>query len=305
MPSCRSISIIVCVLILLITVGCQKDTDITVIDFSKTVAIERPGNQTQSDSTFRVAVASMISPKETVVHYHRLLDYIATKLQREIEFIQRKTYGEINELLRDGKIDMGFICSGPYATCREKYGFKALVVPQVRGKHFYQSYLIVNRDSGFNKLDDLKGKTFAFTDPESNTGKLVPTYWLAQKGENPQHFFGKTLYTYSHDNSIMAVAESLVDGAAVHGQIWDYYNIRNPAFTYQTRIIRKSEPFGNPPLVVSSKMPEHLQEQVRQLFFSMHRDPVGKKILDELMIDRFIAPQENWYDSIMQMEQKL
>jgi phosphonate transport system substrate-binding protein len=305
MPVYRSISNVICVWILLISVGCQGDTDVKVIDFSKTMAIERPGNQTQSDSSFRVAVASMISPKETVLHYHRLLDYIATKLQRKIEFIQRKTYGEINELLRDGKIDMGFICSGPYATCRKTSGFKALVVPQVRGKHFYQSYLIVNKNSGFNKLGDLRGKTFAFTDPESNTGKLVPTYWLARKGENPQHFFGKTLYTYSHDNSIMAVAESLVDGAAVHGQIWDYYNIRNPTFTHHTRIIKKSKPFGNPPLVVSSRMPGHLQDRIRQLFFSMHRDPVGKKILDELMIDRFIEPHEDWYDSIVRMKQKL
>jgi phosphonate transport system substrate-binding protein len=100
----------------------------------------------------------------------------------------------------------------------------------------------------------------------------------------------------------MAVAMSLVDGAAVHGQIWEYYNHRNPKFTSKTRIIRKSKPFGNPPVVASSSLPNQMKERIRELLFNMHQDPVGKRILDELMIDRFIAPKEDSYDPILEMD---
>jgi phosphonate transport system substrate-binding protein len=162
----------------------------------------------------------MVSPKETLVYYRQLLDYIGSKLGRNVQLIQRKTYGEINELIGKGQIDLGLVCSGPYVTGREKYGFELLAVPQVHGKHFYQSYLIVNKNSTFHKLEDLRGQVFAFTDPESNTGKLVPTYWLMKVGERPETFFSKTIYTYSHDNSILAVARALADGAAVDGLIW-------------------------------------------------------------------------------------
>ena len=243
----------------------------------------------------------MISAQETAVYYHQFLDYIAGKLGREIQLVQRKTYGEINELLGLGHIDIAFICSGPYAIGKEKYRFEAMAMPQVRGSHLYQAYLIVNRDSPFQNLDDLRGKVFAFTDPESNTGKLVPTYWLRQKGETPETFFKKTIYTYSHDNSLMGVAKSLVDGAAVHGQIWEYYNHRNPVFTSKTRIIQKSKPFGNPPIVASSHLPKKMKERIRELLYDMHRDPEGKRILNELMIDRFIAPKTDCYDPILEM----
>ena len=245
----------------------------------------------------------MISARETAVHYHQLLDYIAGKLGRQIQLVQRKTYGEINELIGLGKIDLAFICSGPYALGKEKYSFEALAMPQVRGSYLYQSYLIVNKDSPFQRLDDLKGKTFAFTDPESNTGKLVPTYWLRQQGETAETFFQKTIYTYSHDNSIMAVAKSLVDGAAVHGQIWEYYNHRNPTFTSKTRIIKKSKAFGNPPVVASAHLPNQMKERIRKLLYNMHQAPDGKRILDELMIDRFIAPKESCYHPILEMNQ--
>jgi phosphonate transport system substrate-binding protein len=126
-----------------------------------------------------------------------------------------------------------------------------------------------------------------------------------QMGENPETFFSKINYTYGHDNSILAVAKLLVDGAAIDGHIWEYYNKRNPIHTSRTRILRKSEPFGSPPLVVSKDMPAQQKELIRQLLFSMHLDSEGKKILNELMIDRFVAPKEEWYDPIRRMKQNL
>ena len=123
----------------------------------------------------------MVSPKETFVYYQNLLNYIGTKSNHSVQLIQRKTYGEISELLHKGDIDISFICSGPYATGREKYGFEALATPIVRGKPYYQSYLIVNTDSEIQTLEDLRGGLFAFTDPESNTGFMVPKYWTSMK----------------------------------------------------------------------------------------------------------------------------
>jgi len=41
------------------------------------------------------------------------------------------------------------------------------------------------------------------------------------------------------------------------------------------------------------------------LLFGMHQDPEGKKILAELMIDRFIPVRDEWYDSVRKMEQQL
>lgn len=296
---------IIFAVLLAFSYGCSGEPEPTFVDFSQRMTIKQPGDEALQGSHFKVAVGSMISAQETAIHYRKLLDYIAGKLGRGIQLVQRKTYGEINKLIGQGQIDFAFICSGPYATGRQKFAFEALAMPQVRGSYLYQSYLIVNKDSPYQKLDDLKGKIFAFTDLESNTGKLVPTYWLRQQGEIPETFFQKIIYTYSHDNSIMAVAKSLVDAAAVHGQIWEYYNYRNPTFTAKTRIIKKSKSFGNPPVVASVHMPDQMKAQIRELLFSMHQEPDGKKILDELMIDRFIAPKKDCYKPILEMSKDL
>lgn len=289
----------------LMIIGCSGDSDKAVVDFSQTVPVSRPGDRASRTPPLRVAVAAMISPKETFTLYRQILAYLGRKLDKDLEFVQRKTYGEIDELLQKSQIDLAFICSGPYVSGREKFGFAPLAVPEVRGSHFYHSYLIVNKESSFQRLEDLRGRTFAFTDPDSNTGRLVPTYWLDQIQEKPETFFSRIVYTYSHDNSIMAVARNLVDGAAVDSLIWDFYQEKTPAFTAKTRIIRKSEPYGIPPLVASRDLPTPMKQRLREILFTMHQDPEGKKILAELMIDRFIPPQEAWYDNLRRMNQSL
>jgi phosphonate transport system substrate-binding protein len=291
--------------IILASQGCGDSSGYVNVDLSKTITVERSGSQLPQKQYLKVAVAAMISPKETFIHYRQFLDYLAEQLDLETQLVQRKTYGEINALFKQGEIDVGLICSGPYATGNERYGFEAVATPQVRGSKFYQSYLIVNKSSPYHKLEDLRGRIFAFTDPESNTGRLVPVYWLQKKGEAADTFFKMSIYTYSHDNSILAVAKNLVDGAAIDGHIWEYYNKKNPVNTAKTRIIKKSELFGNPPVVVSERLLPQLKEQIRRELFSMHLNPEGKKILSELMIERFIAPKEKWYDPIRRMQQSL
>jgi phosphonate transport system substrate-binding protein len=102
----------------------------------------------------------------------------------------------------------------------------------------------------------------------------------------------------------MAVAMNLVDGAAVPGQIWEFYNHRNPAYTSKTRVIKKSTGFGNPLLVAARHLPSGTKKDISELLFAMHKDREGKKILDELMIDRFVTPDDRWYQPILAMKQK-
>ena len=281
--------------------SCSGDPGYKPVDFSNTVSVAQPETQLPENAGLRVAVAAMISPKETFVYYRQLLDYVGERLGYSAQLIQRKTYGEINELFSKGQIELAFICTGPYASGRKAYGFEGIATPVVRGQPFYQSYLIVNKNSPYEKLEDLRSRNFAFTDPESNTGSLVPVYWLAEIGESPASFFKTLNFTYSHDNSILAVAKGLVDGATVDSHKWEYYSHRNQTYTTMTRVIKKSEPFGSPPLVVSVYLPEELKSRLRDLLFAMHEDPAGERILKELMIDRFVAPREEWYEPVRRM----
>jgi phosphonate transport system substrate-binding protein len=297
----RTLAFLICVCLSLTVGSCSQDPETVLVDFSKTLPIHKPDTSEPSSSSLKVAIAAMFSPKDTFQYYRDLLDYLGTRTGLKIDLIQRKTYGEINRMLAERQLHLAFLCSGPYATGREAQGFQALVTPQIHGSTHYHSYVIVHKESPFETFEDLKGMEFAFTDPESNTGKLVPTFWLAQMGERPETFFKKIIYTYSHDNSLLAVARHLVDGAAVDSLIWEYYSRINPQLTSQTRIIRKSDPYGNPPLVSAGTLSPEIRDRIIHALLTMHEDAEGRQILNKLMIDRFVSPRDEWYDGIRQM----
>jgi len=296
--------LVFCALLLAVG-GCGQDEEPVRIDFTKTGAAVSTEVREASQPVLRVAVAAMISPQQTFGHYRRLLDYLGERLGYRIDLVQRKTYQEINELIARDRIDLAFVCSGPYAAGKNRYGFIPVAAPLVRGGHLYRSYLIVHRDSAHRRLEDLAGKVFAFTDPDSLTGRLAPSHWVAELGQTPEAFFSQVIYTFSHDNSILAVARRVVDGAAVDSLVWEFLQHRDPRLTAQTRVIKQSEPFGIPPLVASTGVPADTLEAVRRELFSMHEQEAGREILDQLMIERFVVPDDSWYDGIRDLQRQL
>lgn len=282
--------------------GCTKKEE------AAKVSLENGRGQTESveeKEVLKIAVSAIISPKKTFIFYRDILDYISRKMGVPVELVQRDTYAEVNALVKDRKISAAFVCSGAYIDGKRDFGMELLVAPMAYGEPFYYSYIIVPRGSKAKRLEDLKGKRFAFTDPMSNTGKLAPTYMIGKIGERPESFFSDIIYTYSHDKSIEAVARGLVDAAAVDSLIWDYANTTNAEFTSNTKIIIKSPPYGIPPVVIPAGMAPELKEKLRHILLDMHLDAEGRSILEKVKIERFIKIEDSAYDSIREMQRFL
>ncbi len=253
----------------------------------------------------RVSVAAMISPQGTVESYRPLLDYLSQELGRPVELVQRRTYAEVNDLIRRGEVDLAFICSRAYVAGQREFGMQLLAIPEVKGKRVYFSEVIVRKDLEVDNVEDLRGRVFAFTDPLSNTGYLYPLYLLHSMGESPDQFFGHTFFTYSHDNAIYAVAEGVADAAAVDSLVLDYALDRDPDLQLRLRVIHRSPPFGMPPVVVGPDIRPQLKARLQEILLTMHTTPAGAEALKALEIDRFVPAQDKDYDSIRRMEEAL
>ena len=280
--------------------GCSRQEPVAVHLEKKTPLA--PVSTAGGPKPIRLGMGAMITPKEGYVYYYELKEYLARKIGRPIELVDRNNYSEINKMLETGELEFGFVCSGPYVEGHDRYGLEIIAVPEVNGVSTYHSYIIVPQEIPAREFRDLRGGRFAFTDPKSNTGKLVPTYMLARMHESPDTFFKKVIYTYGHDKSIKAVAERLVDGAAVDSLIWDIYLRSHPDIAKKVRIIARSPAYGIPPLVAVPGLDPSLKKTIRTALLAMHADPAGKAILAKMNIDRFVLQPDKSYDSIREME---
>ncbi len=226
--------------------------------------------------------------------------YLERKLGRTVVFTQRGNYREILDLLRDRKLDFAWLCGYPYV--REKAHLRLVAVPLYRGEPYYHSYLIVPAsDTQTRSLNDLSGKVFAFSDPDSNSGYLYPEYLLAKQGAEPASFFLKTFYTWSHRKVVEAVAMGIVQGGSVDGYVWDTLSRIHPELTSATRIVKQSPQFGFPPIVASVSVSKRDISALQAVLFNMPRDSEGVRLLDRLNINGFVNGNEHLYDSIADM----
>lgn len=282
--------------------SCQKSSHEEKVRVNFSLREEIHSLPGESERPLRAAVSAMISPEENFFYYNKIFDYIYRKTGRKIIFKQRKSYQEVNELLRLLELDFAFICSGAYVEAKEEFDAEILVVPLIKGKPNYYAYIIVRNDSNFARFEDLKGYDFAFTDPLSNTGCLYPRYLVKKMNLSEELFFSSVIYTYAHDYSIQAVENKIVDAASVDSLIFDYFKGSTLQKVANLKVIKKSEPFGIPPVVIHPKIESQLKRKLQSVFLSMSADPEGKKILSHLNIDRFVLGQDSEYDSIRKMK---
>lgn len=257
------------------------------------------------EELLRVAISGVLSPGQTLQDYQGLLTYLGQRLGRRTTITLKPTYAEVNDLIRGGRIDIAFVCSLAYVKGNEDFGMELLVAPQMYGQTVYYSYLIVPQDSLSTSLKDLRGGNFAFTDPLSNTGHLAPTYQLHLMGETPVTFFNRHFYTYSHDNSIIVVADKQVDGAAVDSLVLDNLLISDTELGSKLKIIDRWGPYGIPPVVVNPALAAPFKQQLMDVFLDVHNSDQGKEILRKLTIDKFVIVPDDIYTSIREMKIKL
>lgn len=271
------------------------------IDFKK---MEAPPDISAVDAdsqALRVAISSVLLPQETVMHYRSIANFLGWHVNRPVILIQRKSYAEIALLLLNGGADIAFFSSGEYANYSGFDEIEMLAVQQRMGLPYHQGYIVVAKDSGINEISDLKGKTVAFTDPLSYSGYTFLVHMLRQKNQTPETFFGRYIYTYSHDKSLRAVANKVVDAAPVTSLVYDRAKQREPDLADSVKIIAVSPFAGTGPVVAGKNVSQGQREILRKALLTMHEYPYMEPALQGLSIDRFVPPQSELYEPIRRM----
>jgi phosphonate transport system substrate-binding protein len=299
----RNTKIILCLIttfILLIMSGCTYSSDTAYIDFEEkddSQSAEISSAQTaDGEKPLRIAVCPIISQKNTIESYRTISSYISKKLGEETTLIERKSYAEINALLANGGADIAFLASGAYISYTGAEEIEPLATQVRFGVPYYYSYIIVSKDSNVQSLKGLRGKTFAFTDPLSFSGYLVPIHMLRQTNEKPESFFSNYIYTYSHEKALKAVANKVIDGASIGSHVYYDSKEKKDGLTDMVKIVEISEKSGIGPVVARKALGGNKLKKLKDIFLAMHKEPELEEALKILLVDRYDEFEPDLYE---------
>jgi phosphonate transport system substrate-binding protein len=226
--------------------------------------------------------------------------YLSAAVGTPVEFVSRRSYRDIMGLLRSQELEAAWICGFPWVMNRNE--LRGLSIPLYQGQAVYQSYLIVPAaDKTTQTLADLRGKVFAYSDPDSNSGWLVPRTTLMKAGIDADRHFARSFYTWGHRNVVNAVAAGLAQGGAVDGYVWDTLQRVAPTLVAKTRVAWRSERYGFPPLAVRATLDSATEQRLHRALLGMAQDKAGQRLLGELNLSGFGAFDARAFDSIAQL----
>lgn len=225
-------------------------------------------------------------------------NYLEKKTGLNIKIKFARSYSIMRHLLLEDNVNVAYICGSTYVDLEPSKKIELLALPTLKLKPCYYSLVIAKKGTLYKSIEDFKGKVYAMSDPESNSGSLVPRYEIIKRGYNDNNFFKRVIYTYDHGESIVAVLNNYVQGASVDSLIYGAFIKNHPGSYDKLRIVQKFGPYPTTPIVISKKISQKIKSTLQNALIGMSKDQSGQEILNSMAIDGFIKPNHLSYKKI-------
>ena len=232
--------------------------------------------------------------------YQNFVEYLERALDMDVELYVASDYTATVEAMRAGRIDL--VWYGPLSyilavDVAEAEAF-ALSYDSEMGV-FYESYIIVHEDSEIYELSDLVGKTFAFVDPASTGGHLIPRLQLVEAGLDPDEDLEAMAFVGGHDAVAAAVENKNIDAGSIVRHMYERGVEAGRINEDEIRIIATSDPFPGGPLAYRKSLDEDLKEAIRDAIFNMPEEDVAAnvEVFGERHL-RFEEADDSLFDSL-------
>ena len=231
-----------------------------------------------------------------------ILAQLEKDLGVKVKAVTATDYRGTIEALKFKKAELGHLGPKSYVEASTNNYANVEPIAQLQlanGSLGYRSCLIVNADSDIFSPEDMAGKTFAFNDPNSTSGYLVPSaFFMMELGVDPKKHFSKVTFSGSHEASILAVSAKKVEIASTNLPDLQQLTRENKVPRGALRVIWVSKLIPNDPIVVRKDLPASFKSAIQELLTTMRaRNPEAFKEIGA-WVGNFVAADDGKYQVI-------
>jgi len=237
------------------------------------------------------------------------VNYLAKELGTKVTLRIANDYAAVIEGQRAENIHIAMYGPASYARA---YVTGAKVEPFAievsgDGTKGYYSVLYVKADGAHKTIQELKGRNLCLVDPNSTSGNNVPRYAMNKMGIDPEAFFGKVVYSGSHENAVIGLAQGTCDAAFNWWNDEKESNLlrmerKGMAKAADFRIIFKSDLIVNSPMAYLSALPPDLKAAIKKAVLELHaKDPAAFDKIYEGKQLPFVEVDHKAYEPVVEI----
>ena len=219
-----------------------------------------------------MGAVAMDAPVEMIRRMTPLAGYLTQQTGYRVQFRPAPSLDAAVTDLGEGRVQIAYMTPIAYIMAHEKYQAVPLVTPLTYGKATFNLVVVVQKDSPVKKLEDLKGRRFAFGDPKAFLQPAV----LLEAGMKKQDF-SAVAYLDHYDNIAKAVLLGDFDGGIMKDTVYEKFAAQG------LRVVYASPPLASYVFVVSGKLDAATQHKLKDAFMALNQPtPEAKSVLKTL-----------------------
>lgn len=284
-------------------------TAIRIVLLAGVAAIAMTSGAFAQDNVLRIGLLGGENEADRLRDNQCLVDLMKAELGfSDVQLFPAADYNGVVQGLLGGTLDYAEMGASAYAAVylQDPDAVEPiLTTEQVDGSSGYYSIMLARKDSGIEKLEDMKGKKLGFADPDSASGYLIPVVALPNDiGMPVEEYFSETGFGGGHENLVLAVLDEQFDAgvtwASGVGEFSEGYtsgNIRSMVDKGMLDMedvneIWRSPLIPNGPIVLRSSLPQETKDKIEAFL----------KALPETNYECFRSAQAGDYNGYVEVD---
>ncbi len=253
-----------------------------------------------SAQSLKVSAIPDESPTELLRKFQPLGQYLEEKIGMKVDFVPVTDYAAVVEGLAAKKLDMAWLGGFTFVQARLRAGNAIPIVQRAEDEKFLSRF-ITSTSSGIGKLEDLKGKTFAFGSASSTSGHLMPRYFLLRAGIDPDKDMKRVAFSGAHDATAAFVESGRVDAGVLNASVWDKLVEAEKVDVAKVKVFATTPPYYDYNWTVRGDLDPALVKKLTDAFLALDpQNPAHRNLLGLQRASRFIPTRPENYKGIEQ-----
>lgn len=238
----------------------------------------------------------------------KVKDHLEETTPYKYEFAIPTSYVAVVEAFGTKRADIAALNTFGYIMANDRYKAEARITFVRHGAETYQAQIIARADSDIKSVKDFEGKKFAYVDPASTSGYLLPAKVFHDQGIK----LGQTVFANKHDNVVTMVYQGQVDGGATFysppsegGKIEDARRLvktQFPDVEEKIKIVQLTDHIPNDPIVFRADMPQEMKEVITDRLMEYVKTDEGKKVFYDIYgISGMVRSSDERYEPVRDM----